>query len=99
MVIAPPPATASDAQRIAGGTFSPEGRQRQLSCVLKVKAIKAGSGSLTSDRVSVAEGLNAIKDDKGMAATTSFNPDGTATRPQLRAVVRGGHFVIVSAGS
>ncbi|TDV56427.1 ABC transporter substrate-binding protein [Actinophytocola oryzae] len=61
--------------------------------VIKDKGISAG-GNITQDRVTIQEGLNDLKDFTGMADKTTFSSDGTAVRPELRAVVKGGKFVI-----
>ncbi|MGB3437659.1 MAG: ABC transporter substrate-binding protein [Actinophytocola sp.] len=66
--------------------------------VIKDKGINPG-GEIPQDRVSIQEGLNGIEDFTGMADKTSFSDDGTAVRPQLRAVVEGGKFVIDQAAS
>jgi branched-chain amino acid transport system substrate-binding protein len=61
--------------------------------VIKDKGIEAG-GNVTEDRVAIQEGLNALDGFTGMADKTTFSDDGTAIRPELRAVVRDGKFVI-----
>lgn len=62
--------------------------------IIKDKGIKPGAKQVTQDRVTIQEALNDITEYTGMADTTSFNDDGTAVRPKLRAVVKGGKFVI-----
>ena len=62
--------------------------------IIKDKGIKPGAKQVAQDRVTIQEALNDITEYTGMADTTSFNDDGTAVRPKLRAVVKGGKFVI-----
>jgi branched-chain amino acid transport system substrate-binding protein len=62
--------------------------------IIKDKGIKPGGGSVTQDRVTIQEALNSLDDYTGMADKSSFSDDGTAVRPKLRAVVKGGKFVI-----
>lgn len=51
------------------------------------------SDAVEKGRVAIQEGLNALRNYEGMAGATTFK-DGIAQRPQLRAVVRDGKFVI-----
>lgn len=62
--------------------------------VIKDKNLAPDSKDIQSARDAIQEGLNAIDDYVGMADKTTFSDDGTAIRPELRAVVRGGKFVI-----
>ena len=62
--------------------------------VIKEKSLAPDSADIANARVAIQEGLNAIDDYVGMADKTTFSDDGTAIRPELRAVVRDGKFVI-----
>lgn len=62
--------------------------------IIKEKGIKPGAEQVAQDRVTIQEALNGLSEYTGMADKSSFNDDGTAVRPKLRAVVKGGKFVI-----
>jgi len=64
-----------------------------LKKVMDDKQIDAGS-DVTKARVSIQTGFNNLGTFDGMASKTSFNPDGTSVRPELRAVFKGSTFVI-----
>jgi branched-chain amino acid transport system substrate-binding protein len=62
--------------------------------VIEQQDLPPGSEDVEQSRTAIQEALNALENYVGMADTTTFAEDGTAVRPQLRAVVQGGRFVI-----
>jgi branched-chain amino acid transport system substrate-binding protein len=62
--------------------------------VIKDKGLAPNAADIQNARNAIQEGLNAIDSYVGMADKTTFADDGTGIRPELRAVVRGGKFVI-----
>lgn len=65
-----------------------------VNMIVDILGKQPGDGDVEQTRVAVQEGLNALDGYVGMAETTTFAEDGTAVRPQLRAIVDGGRFVV-----
>jgi branched-chain amino acid transport system substrate-binding protein len=70
-----------------------------IATLIKDKGLAPDGADIATARTQIQEGLNGIDEYTGMADVTTFAEDGTAERPQLRAVVQGGKFVIDKAAS
>ncbi|TDD81343.1 ABC transporter substrate-binding protein [Actinomadura darangshiensis] len=64
-----------------------------IAKAIEEKGVKSDSDGVVKGRVAVQEALNGMRNHQGMADATTFK-DGIAQRPQLRAVVQNGKFVI-----
>lgn len=67
--------------------------------MIKDRGLAPDSADIAKARTQIQEGLNAMDTYVGMADATTFADDGTAERPQLKAVVQGGKFVIDQGAS